>query len=268
MRRLFTFGCSFTNWIWPTWADIYATQFDFFENWGMPSAGNLYIFNSIIEANKQYNFNSYDTIVIMWSGVLRLDHYDQRWEFGNEHKSIRSSEIINYGYMNAIDELFKSKKLNYTFLSMTKFDKEGEVYELYKETIDKIKPINYIAVTRDIDLDVNNIQTYTGYHYYIREWYEELRGVSWPTFEDYIQQYPRLAIDKQMKILNKEIKDLYLIYLNDTHPSPMAHLQNLQTWFNFVPDQDTLNWVNEYTAVITKPKYVTYSSNMPANKIK
>ena len=34
MTRLFTFGCSFTQYWWPTWADILGYQHDFYENWG------------------------------------------------------------------------------------------------------------------------------------------------------------------------------------------------------------------------------------------
>ena len=48
MKRLFTFGCSVTEFIWPTWADILGREFDYYENWGRVGAGNLYIFNSII----------------------------------------------------------------------------------------------------------------------------------------------------------------------------------------------------------------------------
>jgi hypothetical protein len=46
MSRLFTFGCSFTNYRWSTWADCLAPEFDYFENWGQSGGGNHYIFNS------------------------------------------------------------------------------------------------------------------------------------------------------------------------------------------------------------------------------
>lgn len=268
MKRLFTFGCSFTNWIWPTWADIYATQFDFFENWGMPSAGNLYIFNSIVEANNKHKFTPDDTIVIMWSGILRNDYYTQRWTFDKENISIRGSEIINFAYINAIDEWFKSKQLNYSFLSMAPYIKQGDLYEFYKETLDKIQPLIYHAKKRCINIDCNNLESYVGYHQYVREWYEQLRGPSWPPFKEYISQYPNLKIDKQMEIINNEIKDLQKVYSDDMHPSPIDYLENLQRWFNFVPDQKIITWVHEYDKLIMQSKYITYASNMPKEKIK
>jgi len=52
MTRLFTLGCSFTAYHYPTWADIAGTAFDCFENWGKPNSGNNYILNSLIELNK------------------------------------------------------------------------------------------------------------------------------------------------------------------------------------------------------------------------
>lgn len=267
MKRLFTFGCSCTNWIWPTWADIYATQFDFFENWGMPGAGNLYIFNSIIEANNRYKFTSNDTIIIMWSGLQRNDYYTHRWEFGKKNTFIRGSEIINFAYINAIDEWFKNKQLNYSFLSMSPYIKQGDLYEFYKETLDKIQPLIYHAKKRCIDIDLNNLENYTGYHQYLREHYEQLSGPSWPTFEEYIYHYPNLKIDKKMEVFNNEIKDLQKVYSNDLHPSPTDHLKNLQKWFNFVPDQEIIAWVHEYDKLILKPKYVIYNSKMPEGKI-
>jgi hypothetical protein len=272
MKRLFAFGCSCTNWIWPTWADIYATQFDFFENWGLPSAGNLYIFNSIIEANKRHNFNNDDTVVVMWSGMLRFDSYfHERWNlYDKEHGSIRGSEIINVGYMSAIHELFESKKVNYTFLSMSEYTIEKDIYRLYKDTIDIIKPhIKYHTTPLVIDIDLNCLESYKGCHGYIRDQYDYLKGPIWPTFEDYIKQYPTLEIDDRMKTMNSIIKNLWKRLQNDTHPTPVIHLKNLQHHFeDFQPDQKTIDWIYEYEDLISRSNYVIYNSNMPTKKLK
>jgi hypothetical protein len=73
MSRLFTFGCSFTNYRWSTWADCLAPEFDEFKNWGQSGAGNPYIFNSVMEADQQYIFNSTDTVVVCWTNIMRED---------------------------------------------------------------------------------------------------------------------------------------------------------------------------------------------------
>jgi hypothetical protein len=72
-KRFFAFGCSYTNWIWPTWADIVATHFDEYYNYGMSGRGNWYIYNMFLNADKQHKFTKDDLIVIQWSEWTRHD---------------------------------------------------------------------------------------------------------------------------------------------------------------------------------------------------
>ena len=74
-KRLFAFGCSFTSYYWPTWADILAQDIPYFENWGWGGAGNLYIFNAIMEAHTIHQFTKDDLIIVMWSNKNREDRY-------------------------------------------------------------------------------------------------------------------------------------------------------------------------------------------------
>jgi hypothetical protein len=86
MTRLFTFGCSFTQyWRWPTWADYVGRGFDRYENWGLCGAGNAYIFNSLIECHQRNKLASGDLVLIMWTNTSREDRYvGDRWlEGGN-----------------------------------------------------------------------------------------------------------------------------------------------------------------------------------------
>ena len=75
MRRLFTFGCSFTQYCWPTWANILGQEYDKFENWGKPGAGNSFIFNSLIESIKRNTIDKDDTVIIMWTSIGREDRW-------------------------------------------------------------------------------------------------------------------------------------------------------------------------------------------------
>jgi hypothetical protein len=100
--RLFTFGCSFTNYHWSTWADCLAPEFDSFENWGQSGAGNHYIFNSIMEADQRHYFGAGDTVVVCWTNVMREDRYTDCWQtLGN----ITTCPIYDLGYVrDAITE--------------------------------------------------------------------------------------------------------------------------------------------------------------------
>lgn len=81
-KRLFVFGCSFTNYRWPTWADILHKEMpnsEFF-NFGQAGAGNLFIAASIMEANERYKFTETDLIIPQWSTYFREDKYiEKEW---------------------------------------------------------------------------------------------------------------------------------------------------------------------------------------------
>lgn len=74
--RLFTFGCSYTNYFWPTWSDFIGLNFNHYENWGWGGAGNYYIAAKIYECHLINNFTKDDTILIMLSSPYRLDFID------------------------------------------------------------------------------------------------------------------------------------------------------------------------------------------------
>lgn len=76
-KRLFTFGCSFTNYRFPTWAHILSKSMPGceFHNLGRGSGGNLFIANRITEANKKFKFCETDLVVIMWSTLCREDRF-------------------------------------------------------------------------------------------------------------------------------------------------------------------------------------------------
>lgn len=81
-KRVFAFGCSFTNYVFPTWADIIINEMPNSEshNFGRAGAGNHYIACSIAEANTRFKFNETDLVMVMYTTAFREDRYiDGRW---------------------------------------------------------------------------------------------------------------------------------------------------------------------------------------------
>jgi hypothetical protein len=76
-KRFFAFGCSYTSYMWPTWADIIGQDIPIYLNWGSPAAGNHFIFNSIVEADSRYHFNKDDLVIVMWTFKEREDRYNK-----------------------------------------------------------------------------------------------------------------------------------------------------------------------------------------------
>lgn len=79
--RFFAFGCSFTSWAWPTWADIIGRQFDDrYRNHGLCAAGNEYIINRLVETHARHRFTARDLVIVCWTNFAREDRYrDNQW---------------------------------------------------------------------------------------------------------------------------------------------------------------------------------------------
>lgn len=183
MKRLFTFGCSFTQyWRWPTWADALGKQYDFYENWGMCGAGNSLIFYSLIECHQRNLITAQDDVWIMWTNTSREDRWvkgrwlaagNVYWTAGNplgDHyiKNFtceRGYLIRDLALISAARDLLISLKCNWKFLSMVPLDQSNEhsdlgfnpqddktdnrdVIDLYRDTIDCISPSVFDVIFR------------------------------------------------------------------------------------------------------------------------
>jgi hypothetical protein len=73
MRRVFTFGCSFTNYLWPTWADILGKDYFMLQNWAWPGFGNRAIAERVAEAHAKFRITPEDLVIVQWTSHLRHD---------------------------------------------------------------------------------------------------------------------------------------------------------------------------------------------------
>lgn len=90
--RLFTFGCSYTEYIWPTWSDIISKDLDCeTHNYAKAGMGNQGIACRLVEANEKHNFTNEDIICILWSSWTRVDLF-------KEDKWITEGNILNSDY--------------------------------------------------------------------------------------------------------------------------------------------------------------------------
>jgi len=91
-KRIFVFGCSFTSYIWPTWADVIHSEMPDSEyyNFGQAGGGNMFIASRVAEANAKFKFTDTDLVMIMWSTFCRED----RWV---KHSWLTLGNIYNQG---------------------------------------------------------------------------------------------------------------------------------------------------------------------------
>jgi hypothetical protein len=168
MNRLFTFGCSYTSYVWRTWADALSDQAQEFQNWGRMGAGNHYIFNSVLECHQRNQFRADDTVIVCWTNTAREDRYvNQNWVTpGNVYTQGTYSQdwvkhwidergclIRDLAFVSAVKTLLEHTGVTWHFLSMVPMhqneqykgrdrdlDPVYDVLTVYKDTIASINP--------------------------------------------------------------------------------------------------------------------------------
>ena len=163
MSRLFTFGCSFTNYRWSTWADILGVHYTEYQNWGQSGAGNHYIFNSVMEADQRHCFGPDDTVIVCWTSAHREDRYTDCWQtlgniyytdiYSKEYKQTitnRGCFIRDAAFIKATKILLEARKgVSWKFLSVHNIGMqdlweskpiESDVYQLYSDVFESIGP--------------------------------------------------------------------------------------------------------------------------------
>jgi hypothetical protein len=140
-NRFFAFGCSFTKYKWPTWADILGKNFAEYTNLGRGGAGNFYIFKMLMDLIISDSLTENDLIIICWSAINREDRFlNGDWQtWGNIYRNnfydksfIKKYCDIDYFYMrdltfiSAAYELLKKTKCKFLFTSIVPI-KENEM---------------------------------------------------------------------------------------------------------------------------------------------
>lgn len=183
-KRFFAFGCSYTRYFYPTWADLIGSNFDEYYNYGQAGSGNRYIFNAIIEASIIHKFTNDDVIFIQWSGVERTDKYiNNAWKIQiHQHKDYilewlhfkdKLLELMNY--ITVLKNWFNACNISHRFLMLTNIDNDyasfmqdncTEVKDFYNETVNILHPGFHDVLTdnRDRPVTIASKKIYDGHH--------------------------------------------------------------------------------------------------------
>lgn len=146
MKRLFVFGCSYTSYSWPTWANMLEYEYDQVENWALSGIGNRAIAERVAECNAKHCFTKDDVIIVQWSSHLRNDWWHQ------ESMSERTLGWKTYGsifnYHNA--KLYDEKWLNTFFYEPAYFMHTLNNISLVQGMLDSIGCTYYMTSIGDI----------------------------------------------------------------------------------------------------------------------
>ena len=153
-KRLFTFGCSFTNWKWPSWNDYIGLNFDEYYSLGCGGADNRYILYRFLEADRKYKFTSDDTIMVMFTSFNRMSYVgENNFRIHNigdlvDH-NVKAHPIgKNYNFATAvydsciaiqsIESILESKNVKYEFLQSMKHNFYHDDFEMGGEVKDHL----------------------------------------------------------------------------------------------------------------------------------
>jgi len=265
VNRLFTIGCSFTAYHYPTWADIAGTAFDYFENWGKPNSGNNYILNSLIELDLRHKLTSEDTVYIMWSGIARQDYYVIN-EWLSEHNTfkqvgfsdIRGYEILNYAWFASAQHILDRLGVTWRMFGWQHWDAESNIQELYAPVLAKIDSI-----------DFKKTRTYP-YSEPIdsKLLYQRLSGPDWPSHDDIIKS--RYTANK---VIQTEIDKFLVARENlkqteytepETHPSPASYLQFVESKLsNLTLSRETREYITSIDECLYENKPYEFRGSRP-----
>lgn len=245
MNRLFTFGCSLTNYHYPTWADIIATNFDEFQNWGRKGGGNNFILNSLIECHQRNTLGPADTVIILWSGISRIDYYQiNEWShlhnryFDLKRRDVPFScpdgyQLLSMAWVIAAINFLESRKVKWKMFHWQELDTDTKIYTLYK---DALQPLMY-APFEENDQPYQLSQQSS---VHAEDLYQRLAGPDWPDLASILDgSYKSKKLlpgihDECVEFLNHMSRDNRILAKSfeeiDHHPSPLKHLA----------------WVNQY----------------------
>jgi hypothetical protein len=104
MKRVFAFGCSYTSYSWPTWANFLELEFDELYNYGLSGIGNQAIAERVSEANARHHFTKDDVVIVQWSSHLRNDWWHQESTPGRVRGWKTYGSIFNYHNIKLYDQ--------------------------------------------------------------------------------------------------------------------------------------------------------------------
>ena len=265
--KYLAFGCSYTQYGYPTYADFIGQAFDVRENLGQSGAGNRYIFHKVVATLDMLKRNKIkltkdDLITIQWSGLPREDklrtgvHYFETPgylgsqgvfpdEYVNTYFSLEQNFFELLNYISILKLAFESLDVQYRMFYMmdpTLEDFLGEAFfsNMFDEQSKNLKTNGYLGELKKVlPLDIESIETFRIKYTMDKE-------------PPYCYAWKNEETDEV------EIND-------DTHPTPYAHAEYAK-YLSSTLDKDVLKEGNfDFSSVIAQCDDYFNLSNLKAD---
>jgi len=248
MKRLFTFGCSFTRYHYPTWAHFLSLDFDYFENWGLSGIGNRAIAERVAECHAKNKFTKDDVVIVQWSTHLRYDYailkyLEQSWQpnggifnpaalqnvFNNSWHEIFFDEeafiMHELNHIILVNQLLNSVNCTYFMTSI------GDINKLGTDLIDEIE---HLSIKKPDSIDKN----YPNLKFYLNN----IKNINWiEPLINIVKENPELAWVWRMGPGEGTLG-------KDRHPSPRQHVKWLNNYLRpklkLEPKKEDEEWLS------------------------
>lgn len=213
MKRFFAFGCSYTAYNWPSWADYIALSPQFAEayNFALAGAGNQFIAARLFNAHQKYRFTSDDVVAVCWSTVNREDRIkDGMWVGGGN--------VFNHFFF---DDAFLDKYWDFNDALMKTTTAISMVSEFLKANRTQYYFTSMLGTSTMFDEYKNN--EYTGYDQNLLEYTNQVvQAASFRTGidEEFVNGGNVFNIKRPLVKIPSIGKQQY-----DHHPSPKNHYE-------------------------------------------
>lgn len=213
-KRFFTFGCSFTSYMWPTWADVISKEMPEaeFYNFGKSGSGNPLISYRIAEANNRFKFTDTDLIMVMFTTYCRED----RWLSPENAEAI---EAPSYGWLscgNIYNNKFYPKSWVRDFADERGYlIRDAATIDLTVKYLESISATSYCMLSVPFVTNSESCDTTSQKPYDLIAVYEN-------TFNKFKPSLFELELKENWKDLKNDYK------FSDGHPSPLRYHSYLE----------------------------------------
>lgn len=223
MKRLFTVGCSFTRYHWPTYADILGREFDEFQNWGNSGLGNRAIVERLTELVIHNKITKDDVIIIQWTSPHRFDaHLPHRfpldgWFTGG---NMLNSPLFPDDWLNTYWNEFSYVMHTMNFISLA------------TKLCETLPCQWFMTSMNSFDDDFFRFPNLEEYENYLKE-------VDWlPPMQDFFKEsgIPEKPFKKNVRDNHGRIVKTVDVW--DPHPSPIVHYEYAN---NFIKNELNIN---------------------------
>lgn len=239
-KRLFIVGCSYSQYVYPTYADILGADFDETINAANSGAGNTYIFNTAVHLLSKYEFTENDTVIVQWSGITRWDHIHGHDTYFKTPGTLEYQDDIP---LEAVDKYFNLVSEAYKLINYVRAVKDVSRHLKCKfATFNMLDP--WISLfygepysTSFFNKDMDYIKKYYPFEK-LKEAFNKAKALS--SVEEFIWGVPMERAQYYYEGPGKR--------QDETHPSTTQHL----AFAKYLDKELNLNGTNLYTEQMSK----------------